>query len=185
MYTLEVNKNNLSLLAHELFPKTIHEYIPKNSFDFEWITTSAIDYGMPIIREDDWQKHCDSIEAVFKKFNKTLINGSTAPKIDITYDKENHKYTIKAIIAGYSKDEVDVTIEGGYIIFEHQKAKSLQEKEGCCETIFKEISEASFKRYVKIPDNADLAQITNAYADGIMTITIPVKESAKPKKLQF
>ena len=41
----------------------------------------------------------------------------------------------------------------------------------------------SFSRWVSIADEVDTAKVSAAYENGVLTVTLPKREEAKPKKI--
>ena len=47
-----------------------------------------------------------------------------------------------------------------------------------------ERSFGTFRRSVRLPDRVDPDAVTAAYKDGLLTVTVPKAESAKPRRIQ-
>ena len=64
---------------------------------------------------------------------------------------------------------------------EHKDEKE-EQKEGY---IYKERSESSFSRSVKIPENVKAEEINASLDNGLLTLTIPKKAPVEPKKIEI
>jgi len=103
-----------------------------------------------------------------------------APRVDIA---ENEKeYKLKAEVPGYAPDEVKVELENGRLRLraEHKEEKE-EEKENYR---LRERRYGSFVRSFTLPEDVDVDKIEAAAKDGILTVTIPKSEAAKPKRIE-
>jgi HSP20 family protein len=100
------------------------------------------------------------------------------PLINLTGDI--HNYFIRAELPGVAKEDLDlqataksVSISGERKIVEEEHAKyHRRERESGC-----------FSRAVSLPGEIDPNRITASLVDGILTITVPKAEAAKPKQI--
>lgn len=107
------------------------------------------------------------------------IAGDNIPKLNVSFDDENKKLTIKAILAGLNKKDVKVYIKKNCLYIEHTTDKESNKND-----VFREISLSSFKRRVAIPDNVDIDSVTSKYEDGVLIIEFNTKEE-KIKEITF
>jgi HSP20 family protein len=99
-----------------------------------------------------------------------LARGGQFP-VDIFEDKENTY--VRAELPGVNRDAIGVEIvEGSLSIQASRKGKSSEGE-----------STVSFNRLVSIPDEVQADKVSAAYENGILTVTLPKKEDAKPKKI--
>lgn len=133
-----------------------------------------------------WETDFGTIEKqlrhVLQKFSADFICGDSFPRINVYYNKKTFEYVVEAVIAGIDKNDISVTIDSGRLVFEYSKKFKSEDD---LTYFHREITESSFKKTIKIPESADLENVRNTYADGVMTIVFPTKESSKPKKLSF
>jgi HSP20 family protein len=101
------------------------------------------------------------------------------PLVDII--EEAQEYRIKAEIPGVPPNEIKIHVEGGDLSIEGQKQmESKTEKEGYKRV---ERSSGSFYRRFSLPDTADLSNIKAKTKHGVLEITIPKVEKAKPRQI--
>lgn len=106
-------------------------------------------------------------------FNHTLPN---FPKMNIKSHKEKG-WKIEMALAGYSKDEISINLEGGVLTV---KGESEKEKDdyvflrGC-----KGITTQNFSQSFRLSEEIlDLKEISSKFENGLLTITIPLKAEA-------
>jgi HSP20 family protein len=107
-----------------------------------------------------------------------LLSGWT-PLLDVYEDKEN--FTVKAELPGMKKDDIEVSLHDGMLsISGERKAES---KHDDAEVYRAERFFGRFQRTVSLPAGVAADKVKAAYKDGVLTITLPKTEEAKPKHI--
>jgi len=91
--------------------------------------------------------------------------------VDIYEDKDNTY--VRAELPGVNRDAIGVEVVDGNLSIQ----ASRKEKSGETE------NSVTFSRLVSIPEEVQPDKITAAYENGVLTVTLPRKEEAKPKKI--
>jgi HSP20 family protein len=90
------------------------------------------------------------------------------------YEDKDHTY-VRAELPGLNRDDINVEMTDGYLtIAASRKAPAA---EGETEESF------SFSRAVSIADDIVTEKVSAAYENGVLTVTLPKREEAKPKKI--
>jgi len=101
------------------------------------------------------------------------------PVIDV---KENEKdFVINAELPGLSKDDFKLTIEDNSLTLEGEKKVAKEENDNAYRS---ERRYGAFKRVFRLTDSVDSKKIAADYTDGILSITVPKSEKAKPKQIE-
>jgi HSP20 family protein len=101
-----------------------------------------------------------------------LSRGGQFP-VDLYQDKDNTY--VRAELPGVTPDAISVEmVNGSLSIQASRKVKSSEGEENVW-----------FSRLVSLPDDVQTDKVTAAYENGILTVTLPVKEEAKPKKISI
>ncbi len=102
------------------------------------------------------------------------------PVIDV---KENEKdFIIHAELPGLSKDDFKLTVEDNSLALEGEKKVEKEEKS---DNLYRtERSYGAFKRVFRLTDSVDSKKIAADYTNGILSITVPKTEKAKPKQIE-
>ncbi|MEM6316329.1 MAG: Hsp20/alpha crystallin family protein [Bacteroidota bacterium] len=108
--------------------------------------------------------------------NLSVWNGSQ-PAVNVKEDADGFNLSLAA--PGYKKDEIEVKIDDNVLTISSEKKEEKSEKEGEKFTR-KEFRYAAFKRTFTLPETVDATKIGANYEDGILNISIPKKEEAKP-----
>lgn len=88
---------------------------------------------------------------------------------------EDGKYMIRAELPGVDPEkDVEVTVESGMLtIHAERREETRQDRHS-------EFKYGSLTRSVSLPEGADPERITASYDQGILKVTVPVPEEAKP-----
>lgn len=111
--------------------------------------------------------------------NATL-NSSWAPACDIFEDKEGIK--IVAEIPGVNPEDVKLSLENNTLTIRGEKKQVAEEK---TERVHRyERSYGVFERSFALPSTVDSDQVDAEYSNGLLTVTLPKVERAKPREIQ-
>jgi HSP20 family protein len=116
-----------------------------------------------------------------------LLNGSQAgsPRVPrfmpMDLCKVDDHYLLTADLPGVDPGSIDVDVDNGTLTLSAQRTArsddSVQWLSG--ERFF-----GTYRRQLSLGDNIDAAGITASYENGVLTVTIPVAERAKPRKIE-
>jgi len=101
------------------------------------------------------------------------------PATDIYESKDN--YVFKVELPGFEKKDLNVEIKDNTIIISGEKKKEEEVKEEDYHRI--ERSYGNFHRSFQLPQNVDHKNVDAKMENGILKVTIPKKEAARPKKI--
>ncbi len=83
-------------------------------------------------------------------------------------------------LPGVDPDSIDVTVEKNQLSVSAERAWQPSEDD---EVMAAERAQGSFSRTLFLGDNLDTDRIDADYTDGVLTLSIPVAETAKPRKI--
>jgi HSP20 family protein len=89
--------------------------------------------------------------------------------VDIYEDRDNTY--VRAELPGVRRDDINVEMVEDYLTI------SAQRKEDEDEDSF------SFSRSLTVPEHVQSDKVSASYEDGVLTVTLPKREEAKPKKI--
>ncbi len=93
--------------------------------------------------------------------------------VDLYEDKDNTY--VRAELPGVNRDDINVEIVDGYLTV--TAARKTKTADGKSEESF------SFSRSVSVPESVQADKVAAAYENGVLTVTLPKREEAKPKKI--
>lgn len=103
---------------------------------------------------------------------------TTLPSVNIKETKEG--FEVKVAAPGFDKNDFKLELNHDVLTISSEKQAENETKEDEQYTR-REYCYSSFKRSFVLPDSADAEKINAEYKNGILDITIPKKEEAKPK----
>ena len=106
----------------------------------------------------------------------TVWNGS-APAVNVKEDAD--AFNLEMAAPGYEKGDFNILVEEDVLTISTTAKGETEPKEGEKYTR-KEFKYGSFKRTFNLPDTVDSTKIAANYTNGILTLSIPKKEEAKP-----
>ncbi|MBU1086803.1 MAG: Hsp20/alpha crystallin family protein [Candidatus Omnitrophica bacterium] len=110
----------------------------------------------------------------------TLLGSQWSPTIDIHESKDS--FLVKADLPGLAKDEIEISVQDNNLIIKGEKKKEHEVKE---ENYYKtERFYGSFYRTIQLPALVDDAKVEAQYKDGVLSLTLPKREDAKPKQIK-
>jgi HSP20 family protein len=105
--------------------------------------------------------------------------GAWAPPVDI-FEKNDH-LVIRAEIPGLQKEDMDVRIENGVLTLHGERKQDAEIREDTAHRV--ERVYGVFRRSFTMPTTVDAAKVAATYKDGILEVSIPKAETAKPKQV--
>ncbi len=128
-----------------------------------------------------------SFNGLFDNFFSTELNdwrrnnfsqdNSTLPQVNIKETKDS--FEVEMAAPGMDKDNFDIQLDHQLLTIISQKESREQvENENYTK---REFNYSSFQRSFHLPDSANADEISASYREGILCISIPKKEEAKPR----
>jgi HSP20 family protein len=102
------------------------------------------------------------------------------PPLNISQDEDN--YYMSAEIPGIDPSELAITSVKNRISIAGRREIRLENERASYHR--RERPEGSFNRTVTLPTDVDAARVEAHYADGILNITLPKAEDAKPRQIK-
>ncbi len=107
-----------------------------------------------------------------------LFSGWT-PALDLYQDNDNVIAVIE--LSGMRKEDIEISLHDGMLTIAGERRMETQNGEKA------ERSEryvGKFRRSITLPTPVDANKVSATYKDGILTVTLPKAEEAKPKQIQ-
>ena len=100
------------------------------------------------------------------------------PAVDIFESDEN--LTLIADMPGVEKSGLEINLEKGLLTI---SGEMTSEKRG--KSLLREFSTANYYRQFKVSEHIDAEKSSAELNNGVLTLTIPKAESAKPKRIEI
>jgi len=95
-----------------------------------------------------------------------------------------HAFVVQLDLPGVKADQVDLSFERNTLTITGNRAPSLRAPEqGELRVFFAERTSGTFTRSLRFPQYVEGGKIEATFNDGVLTITVPKAEAAKPRKI--
>jgi HSP20 family protein len=145
------------------------------------MTTTIAPYRRGVRLFDSFR---NDMEDMFDKFfNEEGSDGQTlkawAPRMDV--EESDREILVKADLPGVDPKDVDIQVENNVLTVRGGKEEKKEEKRKNYYRTERFIGQ--FYRSISLPAGADSDKVSASSANGTVTITIPKKLEAQPKKI--
>ena len=115
-----------------------------------------------------------------------LVNGFERPSGAATYPLVNmydgrDNLVVTAELPGMTKEKVDITYSDGVLTISGNLEPLAGAKDMA--VIRQERSAGKFEKILRLPAKVDQGRITASFTNGILTVTLPKAEEAKPRTI--
>jgi len=148
---------------------------------------------MNIMRQDPWsvfdrfnrelntmlQNRSDSNEG--SQDDSSIVTSRWAPAVDIKEDTES--FVLVADIPGVDPKDIEITMDKSVLTIKGER-RDEKSVEGHGFKRQERVSGLFYRRF-SLPDSADESRISARGENGVLTITIPKKEQAQPRRIEI
>ncbi|MCC7498610.1 MAG: Hsp20/alpha crystallin family protein [Bryobacterales bacterium] len=97
------------------------------------------------------------------------------------FETEN-ELVVKADLPDVDQKDIDINVENGTLALKGERRFEKKTDNQGYHRI--ERSYGSFVRYFGLPDSVDTEKVRAEYKNGVLTVTLPKKEAAKPRAIK-
>jgi len=101
------------------------------------------------------------------------------PALDAHEDKES--FTVQVELPGFKREDIQVSLQDGVLTLSGERKEEKVSKE--TEVHRQERYYGKFARALTLPTAVAADKVKAAYKDGVLTVTLPKAEEAKPKQI--
>ncbi len=126
----------------------------------------------------------DAVNDLFGRFLEEWppLAGETAwaPLLDVA--EREDAVVVKAEVPGVKPDDIDISVHGNTLTISGQKKEETDKSDG--DYYHMERHWGEFRRSITLATEVDADKIDATCKEGVLTITLPKAEKAKPKKIK-
>ena len=130
----------------------------------------------PFQRLSPWR---DFLETAFELAG--TASRQWTPALDVREDDAN--ITVELELAGMKKGDFDISLEDGTLTISGRREPKAADRHS--EGFLSERFSGPFSRSVALPCAVQADKTSAAYTDGILTVTLPKAEQARPRKIDI
>jgi HSP20 family protein len=111
---------------------------------------------------------------------RALSRDAWMPPLDVRESED--RYEVKVDLPGLDPNDVNVTFEDGMLTIGGKRQFESEDRGDTWHRI--ERGFGTFARSIRLPQTADTERIEASFDKGVLTVTVPKTEQAKPKTIQ-
>ncbi len=144
-------------------------------------------YTRPVLAWSPFDQLTNLRDEINRLFDSPPSNGgsdafnSWAPALDVLEDKEN--LVVRLEVPGMKKEDINISLHENTVTVSGER-RNEKKYEGS-ETSREERFFGRFTRSFQLPKAVDAAKVKANYKDGILTVTLPKAEEAKPRQIEI
>ncbi|HVV37044.1 MAG TPA: Hsp20/alpha crystallin family protein [Acidimicrobiales bacterium] len=94
--------------------------------------------------------------------------------------RQGDEFVIQFDLPGVAADAIDLSVENNVLTLKAQRSRSEQ---ASVDWIARERPHGVFTRTIFLGDSLDTDRLAASYADGVLTVRLPVADKAKPRRI--
>jgi len=142
---------------------------------------------MSIVR---WEPFGDLVslrEAMDRLFEESFVRpsrllGAATGVVPIDMYQQDGNVVVKAPLPGVKPEDIDISVIGDTLTIKGEPKQEQEVKEE--NVIRRERRFGAFSRTVSLPSPVDTSKAAATFENGVLTLTMPIAEEAKPKSIK-
>jgi HSP20 family protein len=121
----------------------------------------------------------------FDPFADLLTNGRWVPAVDI-FENAKQELVLKAELPDMKREDIQVVFENNTLTLKgERKFENTAQENSAKQEQFHRLERAygTFSRSFSLPSTVDATRIAAEYKNGVLTVTLPFREEAKPRTI--
>lgn len=118
---------------------------------------------------------------VWPSMTTSQASGRAGLPVDLRETED--QYVLEAALPGVKPEDIDVSVQGNQLRI-HAEMKQDEDKKGE-RYHFRERRYGQFQRTIALPNNVKPDQVTGEFRNGVLTVTLPKAEEARPRRIQI
>ena len=119
-------------------------------------------------------------ESPYENSSSDVFN-TWAPALDLYEDSDN--LVVRAELPGMKKEDIELSLHDNVITVSGERKNEKQYEGG--HTSREERFFGRFTRSITLPKQVDSGKLKASYKDGVLKVTLPKAEEAKPRQIQI
>ncbi|MCL4273034.1 MAG: Hsp20/alpha crystallin family protein [Anaerolineales bacterium] len=99
--------------------------------------------------------------------------------LGVNIREEDDAYVLSALVPGLNADDLNIQVLENVVSIEGEYRNDEE-----VEFLVNELPQGSFRRVLRMPAEIEADKVEAKIADGILTLTLPKAESARPKRIK-
>nr|HET6902236.1 Hsp20/alpha crystallin family protein [Ktedonobacteraceae bacterium] len=143
-----------------------------------------------VMRYDPFREVLSLRNAMDQLFEQSFVHQNWASNVlasqGVAMDvfETEQGYQVKVLLPGVKPEDLDLSSQQNTLTIKGQFQPSVKSDKQV-NWLVKEIGEGSFERSITFPRPIDVDGIMTSYEHGVLTISVPISEASRPKKISI
>jgi HSP20 family protein len=138
-----------------------------------------------LTRYDPFSTNLDDLfKGMFLRPVRLDLEGSEVVQIKLNVTRSDGAYQVEAEMPGVKKEDIQVSVDGAMVTISGEVKKEKEEKKGD-QVIRSERYIGRVERSFSLPQEIDEGSVNAKYTDGVLKLTLPLREKSKAKAIQI
>ncbi|MBE0680627.1 MAG: Hsp20/alpha crystallin family protein [Anaerolineales bacterium] len=115
----------------------------------------------------------------FRRMARHWAEQPQVRSLGVNIREEEDAYILSALVPGLKAEDLNIQVLENVVSIEGEYRADE------AEYLLSELPSGSFRRSLRLPAEVDADKVEAKIADGILTLTLPKAESARPKKIKI
>ncbi|HEX6315656.1 MAG TPA: Hsp20/alpha crystallin family protein [Gemmatimonadaceae bacterium] len=125
-----------------------------------------------------------AMEDVIGRADESFGGSYWTPAVD-AWETE-HAFVVQLDLPGMTTDQVEVNFDRNTLTIRGTRASTIPNVDkGEARVFFAERAQGSFSRSLRFPQYVEASKIEASFNNGVLTVTVPKAETAKPRKIEI
>lgn len=123
----------------------------------------------------------DPVLAEFDRLTQRAFGTADGVGIPMDIVRRGESLVVHVDLPGVASDKIDLTVENHVLTISAERRASYDEND---QILAQERFDGVMTRRLRVPEWVDADAVTADYTDGVLTVTLPLAEMAKPRRIQ-
>lgn len=123
----------------------------------------------------------DPFLADFDQLAQRMLGRSEGSGMPMDVTRRGEEIVLRVDLPGVPADKVGITVESQVLTISAERRHEYGDEE---QLLLQERFEGSLTRRLRLPDFVDTDRVSATHSDGVLTVTLPVAEQARPRQIQ-
>jgi HSP20 family protein len=115
----------------------------------------------------------------FRRMVRRAVAQQPQPRaLSVNIREEEDAYILNSLVPGLKAEDLNIQVLENVVSIEGEY------KDEEASFLMSELPRGAFRRSLRLPSEIDSEKVEARIADGVLTLTLPKAESARPKKIQ-
>lgn len=123
----------------------------------------------------------DPFLAEFDRLTQRAFGTANGVGLPMDVVRRGEELVVRVDLPGVPQDQINLTVENHVLTISAERRASYGESD---RVLAQERFDGVITRRLRVPEWVDADLVTADYTDGVLTVTLPLAEKAKPRRIQ-